>query len=335
MAARVGINGFGRIGRNFYRALRKKDANFEVVAINDLGDAATMAHLLRYDSVFGRFDEEVKVTDDGFSVGGSDIKLVSERDPASLPWSELGVDIVIESTGFFTKRDDASKHLEGGAKKVIISAPAKGEDITIVMGVNHEDYDAENHTIISNASCTTNCVVPLAKVLQDNWGIERGFMTTVHAYTNDQGTQDIARDDWRRARAAAINIIPTTTGAAKAASLSMPELKDRLDGLSLRVPVADGSITDLVAVLGSEATKDEINDTYREAAQSKGLTGILKYTEDPIVSSDIIGDPHSCVIDGLSTMANGNLVKVLGWYDNEWGFSNRLAELTDLVAKNL
>jgi glyceraldehyde 3-phosphate dehydrogenase len=335
MAARVGINGFGRIGRNFYRALRKKDANFEVVAINDLGDAATMAHLLRYDSVFGRFDEEVKVTDDGFSVGGSDIKLVSERDPASLPWSELGVDIVIESTGFFTKRDDASKHLDGGAKKVIISAPAKGEDITIVMGVNHEDYDGDKHTIISNASCTTNCVVPLAKVLQDNWGIERGFMTTCHAYTNDQGTQDIARDDWRRARAAAINIIPTTTGAAKAASLSMPELRGRLDGLSLRVPVADGSITDLVAVLGSEVSKEEINDTYREAAQSKGLTGILKYTEDPIVSSDIIGDPHSCVIDGLSTMANGSLVKVLGWYDNEWGYSNRLVDVTDLVATNL
>jgi glyceraldehyde 3-phosphate dehydrogenase len=335
MAARVGINGFGRIGRNFYRALRKKEANFEVVAINDLGDAATMAHLLRYDSVFGRFDEEVKVTNEGFSVGGSDIKLVSERDPASLPWKDLGVDIVIESTGFFTKRDDAAKHLDGGAKKVIISAPAKGEDITIVMGVNHDDYDAGSHSIISNASCTTNCVVPLAKVLQDNWGIETGFMTTVHAYTNDQATQDIARDDLRRARAAAINIIPTTTGAAKAASLSMPELKGRLDGLSLRVPVADGSITDLVAILGNEVSKDEINDAYREAAQSRGLAGILKYTEDPIVSSDIIGDSHSCVIDGLSTMANGKLVKVLGWYDNEWGYSNRLVDLTDLVASKL
>ena len=335
MAARIGINGFGRIGRNFYRALRKKGSDLEVVAINDLGDAATMAHLLRYDSVFGRFDEEVKVTDDGFNVAGSDIKLVSEKDPAQLPWGDLGVDIVIESTGFFTKRDDAAKHLTGGAKKVIISAPAKEEDITIVMGVNHEDYDPANHSIISNASCTTNCVVPLAKVLQDNWGIESGFMTTVHAYTNDQGTQDIARSDLRRARAAAINIIPTTTGAAKAASLSMPELKGRLDGLSLRVPVPDGSITDLVAVLGSEVTKDEVNDAYREAAQSAGLKGILKYTEDPIVSSDIVGDDHSCIIDGLSTMANGSLVKVLGWYDNEWGYSNRLVDLTALVSSKL
>ena len=335
MAARIGINGFGRIGRNFFRALRKKGSDLEVVAINDLGDAATMAHLLRYDSVFGRFDEEVKVTDDGFNVAGNDIKLVSEKDPAQLPWGDLGVDIVIESTGFFTKRDDAAKHLDGGAKKVIISAPAKDEDITIVMGVNHEDYDPANHTIISNASCTTNCVVPLAKVLQDRWGIESGFMTTVHAYTNDQGTQDIARSDLRRARAAAINIIPTSTGAAKAASLSMPELKGRLDGLSLRVPVPDGSITDLVAVLGSEVTKDEVNDAFREAAQSTGLKGILKYTEDPIVSSDIVGDAHSCIIDGLSTMANGSLVKVLGWYDNEWGYSNRLVDLTALVAKKL
>src|SRR5688572_24166086 len=335
MAARIGINGFGRIGRNFYRALRKKGSDLEVVAINDLGDAATMAHLLRYDSVFGRFDEEVKVTDDGFNVAGTDIKLVSEKDPAQLPWGDLGVDIVIESTGFFTKRDDAAKHLTGGAKKVIISAPAKDEDITIVMGVNHEDYDAGSHSIISNASCTTNCVVPLAKVLQDNWGIESGFMTTVHAYTNDQATQDIARSDLRRARAAAINIIPTSTGAAKAASLSMPELKGRLDGLSLRVPVPDGSITDLVAVLGSEVTRDEVNTAFREAAQSAGFKGILKYTEDPIVSSDIVGDSHSCIIDGLSTMANGSLVKVLGWYDNEWGYSNRLVDLTELVASKL
>ena len=335
MAARIGINGFGRIGRNFYRALRKKGADLEVVAINDLGDAATMAHLLRYDSVFGRFDEEVKVTDDGFNVAGNEIKLVSEKDPSQLPWGDLGVDLVIESTGFFTKRADAAKHLDGGAKKVIISAPAKDEDITIVMGVNHEDYDPSNHTIISNASCTTNCVVPLAKVLQDNWGIESGFMTTVHAYTNDQATQDIARSDLRRARAAAINIIPTSTGAAKAASLAMPELKGRLDGLALRVPVPDGSITDIVAVLGKPASKDEINDAYREAAQSAGLKGILKYTEDPIVSSDIVGDPHSCVIDGLSTMANGNLVKVLGWYDNEWGYSNRLVDLTALVGSKL
>ena len=255
--------------------------------------------------------------------------------PADLPWSDLGVDIVIESTGFFTKAADASKHLQAGAKKVLISAPAKDEDITIVMGVNHEYYDPANHNIISNASCTTNCVVPLTKVLQDNWGIETGFMTTVHAYTNDQGTQDMVRDDLRRARAAAINIIPTTTGAAKAASLAMPELKGRLDGLALRVPVPDGSITDIVAVLGSEVTKEEVNDAYREAAQSAGMKGILKYTEDPIVSSDIVGDPHSCVIDAQSTMANGNMVKVLGWYDNEWGYSNRLVDLTELVASKL
>jgi glyceraldehyde 3-phosphate dehydrogenase len=335
MTTRIGINGFGRIGRNFYRALASKETDLELVAINDLGDAATMAHLLKYDSVFGRLDKEVKVNDTGFSIEGQDIRLVSERDPANLPWGDLGVDIVIESTGFFTKRADASKHLDGGAKKVIISAPAKDEDVTIVMGVNHDDYDSSKHTIISNASCTTNCVVPLAKVLQDKWGIERGFMTTCHAYTNDQSTLDLARDDLRRARAAAINIIPTTTGAAKAASLSMPELKGRLDGIALRVPVPDGSITDIVAVVGSETTKDEVNDAYREAAQSAGMKGILKYTEDPIVSSDVVGDSHSCIVDGLSTMVNGNMVKVLGWYDNEWGYSNRLVDVTELVASKL
>ena len=335
MATRIGINGFGRIGRNFFRALRAKGADLEVVAMNDLGDAETMAHLLKYDSVFGRFDGEVKVTDGGFSIDGKDIKLLSERDPADLPWGDLGVDIVIESTGFFTKRADAAKHADGGAKKVIISAPAKDEDITVVMGVNHEEYDPAKHQIISNASCTTNCVVPLAKVLQDKWGIEKGFMTTCHAYTNDQNTLDLARDDLRRARAAAINIIPTSTGAAKAASLAMPELKGRLDGLALRVPVPDGSITDIVAVLGSEVTKEEVNDAYKEAAQSKGMEGILRFTEDAIVSSDIVGDSHSCIIDGLSTMANGNMVKVLGWYDNECGYSNRLVDLTELVAKSL
>jgi glyceraldehyde 3-phosphate dehydrogenase len=335
MTTRIGINGFGRIGRNYFRALLAKGADLEIVALNDLTDPATLAHLLRYDSVFGRFDGEVKVTDGGFSVNGADVKVTSERDPASIPWGDLGVDIVIESTGFFTKAADAQKHIDAGAKKVLISAPAKEEDITIVMGVNHESYDPAAHNIISNASCTTNCVVPLAKVLQDKWGIEQGFMTTVHAYTNDQGTQDVARDDLRRARAAAINIIPTSTGAAKAASLAMPELKGRLDGLSLRVPVPDGSITDIVATLGAEVTKDEVNDAYREAAQSAGFKGILKYTEDPIVSSDIVGDPHSCIIDGLSTMANGKMVKVLGWYDNEWGYSNRLVDLTALVASKL
>jgi glyceraldehyde 3-phosphate dehydrogenase len=335
MTTRIGINGFGRIGRNFFRALRAKGADLEIVAMNDLGDAETMAHLLKYDSVFGRFDGEVKVANGGFSIDGKDIKLLSERDPGALPWGDLGVDIVIESTGFFTKRADAAKHVEGGAKKVIISAPAKDEDVTIVMGVNHEKYDPANHQIISNASCTTNCVVPLAKVLQDNWGIEKGFMTTCHAYTNDQNTLDLARDDLRRSRAAAINIIPTTTGAAKAASLAMPELKGKLDGLALRVPVPDGSITDIVAILGSEVSKDDVNNAYREAAQSKGMEGILKFTEDPIVSSDIVGDSHSCIIDGLSTMANGNMVKVLGWYDNEWGYSNRLVDLTELVASKL
>ncbi len=335
MATRIGINGFGRIGRNFFRALAAKGSDLELIAVNDLGDATTMAHLLKYDSVHGPLGKEVKVTDTGFSVEGADIKLLSERDPAQLPWGDLGADIVIESTGFFTKKADASKHLEGGAKKVIISAPAKDEDVTIVMGVNHDDYDSASHNIISNASCTTNCVVPLAKVLQDNWGIEKGYMTTCHAYTNDQNTLDLARDDLRRSRAAAVNIIPTTTGAAKAAALSMPELKGRLDGLALRVPVADGSITDIVAVLGSDVTKDELNDAYREAAQSAGMKGILQYTEDPIVSTDIIGNAHSCIIDGLSTMANGNLVKVLGWYDNEWGYSNRLVDLTELVAGKL
>jgi glyceraldehyde 3-phosphate dehydrogenase len=335
MATRIGINGFGRIGRNFFRAMSARGSELELVAVNDLGDAATMAHLLKYDSVLGPLGKEVKVTDGGFSVEGDEIKLLSERDPGALPWRDLGVDVVIESTGFFTKRADAAKHIDGGAKKVIISAPAKDEDITIVMGVNHQDYDSSSHDVISNASCTTNCVVPLAKVLQDNWGIEKGFMTTCHAYTNDQNTLDLARDDLRRARAAAINIIPTTTGAAKAASLSMPELKGRLDGLALRVPVPDGSITDIVAVLGSEVSKDDVNNAYREAAQSAGMKGILEYTEDPIVSSDIVGNPHSCIIDGLSTMANGNMVKVLGWYDNEWGYSNRLVDLTELVAGTL
>jgi glyceraldehyde 3-phosphate dehydrogenase len=335
VATRIGINGFGRIGRNFYRAMAARGSALELVAVNDLGDAETMAHLLKYDSVHGRLGKEVKVSNGGFTIDGMDVKLLSERDPGNLPWGDLGVDLVIESTGFFTKRADAAKHIDGGAKKVIISAPAKDEDVTIVMGVNHDDYDAANHHVISNASCTTNCVVPLAKVLQDTWGIEKGFMTTCHAYTNDQNTLDLARDDLRRSRAAAINIIPTTTGAAKAASLAMPELKGRLDGLALRVPVPDGSITDIVAVLGSDVTKDDVNNAYREAAQSAGMKGILEYTEDPIVSSDIVGNAHSCIIDGLSTMAIGNMVKVLGWYDNEWGYSNRLVDLTELVASKL
>jgi glyceraldehyde 3-phosphate dehydrogenase len=335
VSTRIGINGFGRIGRNFFRAIRAQGAALDVVAVNDIMDPATAAHLLKYDSIFGRMSEEIKVTDDGFSVDSDDVKVLSERDPADLPWGELGADIVIESTGLFTERADADKHLSAGAKKVIISAPAKGEDATIVMGVNDDSYDSANHTVISNASCTTNCVVPLAKVLNDSWGIEKGFMTTCHAYTGDQRIQDLPHKDLRRARAGAINIIPTSTGAAKAASLALPALKGRLDGISLRVPVPDGSITDLVVTLGSEVTVDDVNNAYREASQSARLNGILKYTEDPIVSSDIVGDPHSCIFDAQSTMANGNIVKVLGWYDNEWGYSNRLVDLAQLVASKL
>ena len=335
MTTRIGINGFGRIGRNFFRAVAARGGDVEIVGVNDITDTPTLAHLLKYDSVLGRLDSEVKVSDNGFSVDGTEVRVTSEKDPADLPWKALDVDIVIESTGFFTTREDAAKHLEAGAEKVIISAPAKNEDFTVVMGVNHTDYDPANHHVISNASCTTNCVVPMVKVLEDKWGIDKGFMTTCHAYTNDQRTLDLAHSDLRRARAAAINIIPTSTGAAKAAALTMPQLKGRLDGLALRVPVPDGSVTDIVAVLNSEATTEEVNNAYREAAQAAGMKGILKYTEDPIVSSDIVGDPHSCIIDGLSTMTNGNMVKVLGWYDNEWGYSSRLVDLTELVASKL
>jgi glyceraldehyde 3-phosphate dehydrogenase len=335
VATRVGINGFGRIGRNFFRAMTEKGTDLQVIAVNDITDSATIAHLLKYDTVFGRLGKEVKASDDGFSVEGNEVKVLSERDPGSLPWSDLGVDIVVESTGLFTKRAEASKHLEAGAKKVIISAPAKEEDVTIVMGVNDDAYDPDTHALISNASCTTNCVVPMAKVLQDNWGIERGFMTTCHAYTGDQRLQDTPHKDLRRARAAALNIIPTSTGAAKAASLPMPELKGRLDGIALRVPVPDGSVTDLVCTVGADVSAEEVNHAYREASQSARMRGILYYTEDPIVSSDIVGDAHSCVFDSLSTMTNGNMVKVLGWYDNEWGYSNRLVDLTELVASKL
>jgi glyceraldehyde 3-phosphate dehydrogenase len=335
MATRIGINGFGRIGRNFYRALRKQGSSLEVVAVNDLGDAKTMAHLLKYDSVLGRFDAEIKVSNGGFTIDGNEVRLLSESDPAALGWGDLGVDVVIESTGRFTKRADAEKHIQAGAKKVIISAPAKEEDVTIVFGVNDDAYDPANHHIISNASCTTNCVVPLVKILHDNWGVEKGFMTTCHAYTNDQQTLDFPHKDLRRARAAALNIIPTSTGAAKATALALPEMKGRLDGISLRVPVPDGSITDLVAILGSEVSIEEVNNAYREAAGSTRLKGILEYTEDPIVSSDIVGNSHSCIIDGDSTMTNGNLVKVLGWYDNEWGFSCRMVDLSELVASKL
>ena len=335
MATRVGINGFGRIGRNFFRAFTTKGADLEVVAVNDITDPATIAHLLKYDTVFGRLGKEVKSSDEGFSVDGTEVRVLSERDPGSLPWGDLGVEVVVESTGLFTKRADAAKHIDAGAKKVIISAPAKDEDITLVMGVNDDDYDPGRHSIISNASCTTNCVVPMAKVLQDNWGIEKGFMTTCHAYTGDQRLQDLPHSDLRRARAAALNIIPTSTGAAKAAALSLPQLKGRLDGIALRVPVPDGSVTDLVCNLGAEVSIEEVNKAFREASQSARMKGILYYTEDPIVSSDIVGDAHSCVFDSLSTMTNGNMVKILGWYDNEWGYSNRLVDVTEMIASKL
>jgi len=335
MPTRVGINGFGRIGRNFFRAARAKGSDLDVVAVNDITDPASLAHLLKYDSIFGRVTEEIKVVNDGFTFAGSEVKVVAERDPAALPWGELGVDVVVESTGLFTKREDAAKHITAGAKKVIISAPAKDEDITIVMGVNEDSYDPGSHEVMSNASCTTNCVVPLVKILNDNWGIEKGYMTTCHAYTNDQNIQDAPHKDLRRARAAAVNIIPTSTGAASAASLALPELKGKLDGISLRVPVTDGSITDVVATLGSEVTIEEVNDAYREAAGSARMKGILQYTEDPIVSTDVVGNAHSCIFDSQMTMVNGNMVKVLGWYDNEWGYSNRLVDLTELVASKL
>jgi glyceraldehyde 3-phosphate dehydrogenase len=332
MTVRVGINGFGRIGRNFYRAARGKD--LEIVAVNDLTDNKTLAHLLKYDSTFGRLDEEVGFDEESISVGGRRVLAGAQRDPAQLPWGDLGVDVVIESTGRFTKRDDAALHLKGGAKKVIISAPAKDEDITIVMGVNDDAYDPASHDIISNASCTTNCVVPMAKVLLDAFGIERGFMTTVHAYTNDQVILDFPHKDLRRARSAAVNTIPTTTGAARAASLAIPELKGKLDGISLRVPVEDGSLTDLAVVLGREASVEEINDAYRQAAAGP-FRGLIRYSTDPIVSRDIVGDQASCVFDSPLTQANGNLAKVFGWYDNEWGYSCRLVDLTVLVGERL
>jgi glyceraldehyde 3-phosphate dehydrogenase len=335
MATRIGINGFGRIGRNLYRALKAKDSSLELVAVNDLTDSATLAHLLKYDSVLGKLSEEIKATGDGFSVNGTEIRVLSEKDPGALPWRDLGVDIVIESTGFFTKGGDARKHIEAGAKKVLISAPAKEEDATFVLGVNDGDYDPSKHHVISNASCTTNCVAPLAKVLHDNWGIDRGFMTTCHAYTNDQRILDFPHKDLRRARAAAINVIPTSTGAAKATALVLPELKGKLDGISLRVPVPDGSITDLVAVVGSEVSVEDVNNAYREAAASGTLKGYLEYSEDPLVSTDIVGNPSSVIFDSDQTMTNGNMVKVLGWYDNEWGYSNRLVDLAEIVAAKL
>jgi glyceraldehyde 3-phosphate dehydrogenase len=333
VSVRVGINGFGRIGRNFWRAVHAAGGgDIDIVAANDLGDLATFAHLLKYDTLLGTLADEVTTDGDVIRVGRHSIKMLAERDPAQLPWGELGVDVVIESTGRFTSAQDARKHLDGGARKVIISAPAKGEDITIVMGVNDDKYDPARHSIISNASCTTNCVAPMAKVLNDSFGIRRGLMTTIHAYTNDQVILDFPHSDLRRARAAAQNIIPTTTGAAKATALVLPELTGKLDGLAMRVPVMDGSVTDLVVQLDREATVEEVNAAYRAAADGP-LKGYLHYTADPIVSSDIVGTPYSCTFDSLLTMAFGDQVKVIGWYDNEWGYSNRLADLTALVGR--
>ena len=326
MGIRVGINGFGRIGRNFFRAQHALDADIEVVAFNDLGDAKTMAHLLRYDSNLGPFAGEVSLADGVLSAAGEEMRMLSERDPASLPWGELGVDVVLESTGFFTDREGAQKHLDAGAKKVVISAPATDPDVTIVLGVNDDVYEADTHHIVSNASCTTNCVAPMAKVLHELGVIETGFMTTIHAYTNDQVILDFPHKDLRRARAAAINLIPTSTGAAKAIGVVLPELQGKVDGISVRAPVATGSLTDLVVQLGRETTVDEVNVAFR-AASKAGLAGILQYCEDPIVSTDIIGSAYSCTFDSELTMVHGSSVKIFGWYDNEWGYSCRLVDL--------
>jgi glyceraldehyde 3-phosphate dehydrogenase len=333
MARKVGINGFGRIGRNFYRAHLARGGGFDVVAVNDLATPDVLAHVLRYDSSHGVLDADIDATADEISVDGKSFKVLSERDPAALPWRDLGVDVVLESTGLFTDREGASKHLEAGAQKVLISAPATDPDITIVLGVNDRAYDKERHHIVSNASCTTNSVGPMAKILLDNFGIESGFMTTIHAYTTEQQLQDQValtrkgKPDLRRMRSAATNIVPASTGAARAIGEVIPELKGKLDGMAMRVPVPDGSVTDLVCVLSRPATKDEVNDAFRTAAGSDGWDGVLEYTEDPIVSSDIVGNSASCIIDGLSTMAHGNQVKVIGWYDNEWGYSCRLVDL--------
>ncbi|MDQ2650526.1 MAG: type I glyceraldehyde-3-phosphate dehydrogenase [Actinomycetota bacterium] len=331
MSIRVGINGFGRIGRNFYRAAKQAGADIDLVAVNDLANPAANAHLLKYDSTHGKLTEDVRVTDDGIAVGGDSFKVFAERDPKALPWGDLGVDVVIESTGIFTDRDKAAAHIEGGAPRVIISAPANGVDATFVVGVNDDQFDPAQHTIVSNASCTTNCFVPMIKVLDDAFGVEKGLMTTVHAYTNDQNLLDLVHSDLRRSRAAAANIVPASTGAARATSLVMETMKGRLDGTALRVPVQDGSITDFTGILAKDVTVDEVNEAYRAAAASGPLSKVLVYNEDPIVSSDIVGSPASCTFDAPLTMAMGNMVKVLGWYDNEWGYSNRLVDLALIV----
>jgi glyceraldehyde 3-phosphate dehydrogenase len=335
VATKVGINGFGRIGRNFYRAYLERSPDFKVVAVNDLASPDVLAHVLKYDSSHGVLDAAIDHSDGEISVDGNSFKVLSERDPAALPWKEMGVDVVVESTGLFTDREGASQHIDAGAKKVVISAPATDPDITLVLGVNDDKYDPEEHHLISNASCTTNSVGPMAKVLLDNFGIKQGFMTTIHAYTTEQQLQDQValtrkgKPDLRRMRSAALNIVPASTGAARAIGEVIPELKGKLDGMAMRVPVADGSVTDLVVTLGRTVTADEVNDVFETAAGADGWDGILQYTEDPIVSSDIVGNSASCIIDGLSTMANGDQVKVIGWYDNEWGYSCRLVDLID------
>jgi glyceraldehyde 3-phosphate dehydrogenase len=333
VTVRVGINGFGRIGRNFFRAVAARGEDIEIVAVNDLGSLQTMAHLLKYDSVLGVLPNDIKAVDGGISIDGKVLKVLTERDPKALPWGELKVDLVIESTGIFTDRDKAAMHLEGGAPLVIVSAPSNGADATFVYGVNHNDYDSSQHKVISNASCTTNCFVPLVKVLDDAFGVEQGLMTTIHAYTGDQSLVDGPHSDLRRARGAAINIVPTSTGAARATSLVLESMKGKLDGTSLRVPVPTGSITDFVVNLKKAATVEEINAAFKKAADGP-LKGVLEYTDAPIVSSDIVTNPHSCIFDSDLTMSLGTMVKVLGWYDNEWGYSNRLVDLTLHVAKN-
>lgn len=333
MTVRVGINGFGRIGRNFFRAAKERGADIDFVAVNDLGSLETMAHLLKYDSVMGVLPQKISATKSGIRVGDDTLTVLSERDPKALPWGDLGVDVVIESTGFFTDRDKAAMHLEAGAPRVIVSAPSSGADATLVYGVNHKDYDPKQHQVISNASCTTNCFVPMVKVLDDAFGVENGLMTTIHAYTGDQQLVDGPHKDLRRARGAAINIVPTSTGAARATSLVMQSMKGKLDGTSFRVPVPTGSITDFTANLKKAATVEEINAAYKAAASKGDLKGVLKYTEDPIVSSDIVNDPHSSIFDAGMTMSMGKLVKVCSWYDNEWGYSNRLVDLVTYVAK--
>ncbi len=332
MTIRVGINGFGRIGRNFFRAVKQSGADVEIVAANDLGNVAEMAHLLKYDSVMGRLPYTVEVADDGIVVDGTKIRITAERDPKNLPWVDLGVDVVVESTGFFTDRDKAAAHLEAGAPVVVISAPATNADATFVVGVNDDTFDAAAHKVVSNASCTTNCFVPMIKVLDDAFGVEKGLMTTTHAYTGDQNLVDGPHSDARRARAAAINIIPTSTGAARATGLVLEAMKGKLDGTSLRVPVPTGSITDFVGILKQDVTIEQVNEAFKAAAASGPLSKVLVYTDEPIVSSDIVGSPASCTFDSGLTMAMGNLVKVLGWYDNEWGYSNRLVDIVQVVA---